>query len=158
MKRKRKKQYDYYKCADYYPLLANPDKYVGKRPITIRSNFERKFAKFRLDGNPDVVEWTSEDIRIPYIYEVDGRKKSYYPDFWFKMKDGKEFIIEIKPSYQCSPPKKKNPKRLAEYIKNMNKWNACDAFVGELQSGGRNIEFGIITEKTEPLFRDKTFG
>lgn len=157
MKRKKRTP-DFYKCKDYYPMLNHPEKYVGRRPITIRSNFERKFAKFRLDDNPNVVEWTSEDIRIPYIYECTGRKHSYYPDFYFKLANGSEWIIEIKPHYQTQAPKKQNPKRLAAYLKNRNKWDYADAFVKTLRESGRNIEFGIITEKTEPLFDRKVWG
>lgn len=156
--RRKKKTYDFYKCIDYYPMLKNPKKYVGRRPLTIRSNFERKFAKFRLDENPAVIEWSSEDIRIPYIYEITGRKHTYYPDFWFKMANGKEYIIEIKPHYQTQAPKQQNPKRLAAYIKNRNKWDHADNFVEHLRADGRDIEFGIITEKTEPLFDKKVWG
>lgn len=155
---RRKRSPDFYKCKDYYPMLKHPEKYKGRRPITLRSNFERKFAKFRLDGNPQVEEWTSEDIRIPYIFELSGRKHSYYPDFYFKLVDGREYVIEIKPYYQTQPPKRKNPEKLAAYIKNCNKWDACEDFVNTLKKQGRNIQFGIITEKTEPLFDKKVWG
>ncbi len=147
-----------YSSTDQYPLLKNPHKYVGKRPIVFRSTWESKFARHRLDLNEEVVQWSSESIIIPYIHPIKKTKWRYFMDFWFRRNDGQEFLIEIKPYWQTQPPKitkrTKNPRgKQQEYMKNMSKWAATDRYVKHLRKQGREIEFALLTEKNEPLFR-----
>ena len=90
-----------------------PQKYKGNpRNIVYRSMWERKVMA-SLDRNDNVLEWSSEEYIIPYKSPLDGKTHRYYPDFWVKVQQGqltKQFIIELKPSKQLTPPKA-NPKR-----------------------------------------------
>lgn len=143
--------------SNIYHLLKNPDKYVGKEKIiTTRSSWERDFALW-CDRNRNILEWSSEDIVVPYRYSLDNKIHRYFTDFYIKVKekDGiKEYIIEIKPYDQTKPPKrpkrktKSYNKRICEYVKNTDKWRATKLYCRKLrEEQNRNIEFKIITER-----------
>lgn len=147
---------NYKQIADMFPLLKNPKKYVGNLPICTRSSWESHYVRW-CDTHPSILEWSSESIVIPYKYDVDGKKHRYFPDFYikFKNKEGliEEIIIEIKPFDQLSMPKK--PKRItkqykikvAEFVKNQNKWKSAERYCELLQEKGKNIKFMVLTEK-----------
>ena len=125
-----------------------PKKYKGDpNNIICRSSWERKFCHW-CDLNENILEWGSEEFYIPYISPVDRRIHRYYPDFIFKLKTGKKYMVEIKPYRQCFPPKK--PKKQGrvfmreqlEYIKNQAKWQAAKVYCE-----GNDLEFKIFTEK-----------
>lgn len=145
----------------YIPVY--PEKYCGKYPIWIRSSWEEKFCRW-LDYNKNVLEWSSESIRISYIDPTKGRygmldekvgkKRSYYPDFMVKFKGGKKYLIEIKPEKHLRMPKnkgKKSKKTLLEreniYLVNQAKFKAANLFCKKM-----GMEFKVITEKQ--LFRN----
>ena len=130
---------------------SHPRKYKGDpTSITFRSLWERKFMNW-CDQNANVLEWSSEEIIIPYR-GPDGKPHRYFPDFYMKQRqnDGKikRYVIEVKPLKQCSPPKK--PKRQTrgymreayEYAKNQAKWQAAKEFCDD-----RQWEFKVVTEK-----------
>lgn len=80
----------------------NPDKYHGNlNQIIYRSSWERLFMVY-CDKSPNITQWSSEEFKIPYIFE--GKNRTYYPDFWIEMIDYEGLrhskIIEIKPHYQ----------------------------------------------------------
>ena len=54
-----------------------------------RSSWEYKFYEM-VDITPTVKEWGSEEIIIPYISPVDGKRHRYFPDFYVKI--GKEIL------------------------------------------------------------------
>jgi hypothetical protein len=129
----------------------NPKKYKGDPTnIIFRSLWERKFMK-HLDENTSIVEWSSEEIQIPYISPLDNRRHRYFPDFYVKAKnpDGtlKEMIVEIKPKKETKEPTKK--KRITkQYItevttwgKNQAKWKAAEEYCAD-----RGWQFMIMTE------------
>ena len=114
----------------YQPTF--PRKYKGDPTnIIFRSLWEKKFMNY-CDKNKNVLEWNSEEIVIPYRSPVDNRIHRYFPDFYMKVRESngtiKNYIIEVKPLKQCSPPKK--PKRLTKgylreaytYATNQTKW------------------------------------
>ena len=53
------------------------------------------------DNNPNILEWGSEEIIIPYKSPLDKKVHRYFPDFFIKYKNssGKIIreIIEVKP-------------------------------------------------------------
>ena len=113
---------------------TNRNKYRGDiSNITYRSLWERKFMVY-CDSNPDILEWGSEEIIIPYISPLDGKRHRYFPDFYIKVKqsDGtiKKMIIEVKPKVQTKPPPavtRKTRKWLKEvrtYGVNVAKWKS----------------------------------
>lgn len=130
----------------------NPQKYRGDpTKIIFRSLWERK-AMVSFDENPNIIEWQSEEIAIPYISPVDGRYHRYFPDFIVKtrQKDGtvKTLMLEVKPMKETVEPKKQ--KRITKkYItevttwgRNKSKWDAAREYC--LDHGW---EFRLITEK-----------
>lgn len=143
----RKKGY----CMSYQGKykLKNPQKYRGNhQQVYFRSLWE--YATFKwLDANKNIVEWSSEEIIIPYINPLDNKVHRYYPDLWIKFNNSKEYIVEIKPRYQTEPPKKRarrSKKSLQEsitFVKNKAKWDAAKSYTKK-----RNIEFVIWTEDT----------
>ena len=132
--------------------VKNPSKYKGDPTNVIsRSSWETKFMIY-LDGHKNVLEWSSEEIRIPYISPIDGKKHTYFPDFFVRMinKDGIEekLIIEIKPHIQTIEPKKKSriTKKYLNEVKtwgiNINKWTEAHKYCED-----RGWKFTIFTEK-----------
>jgi hypothetical protein len=134
-----------------YPL-KNPSKYKGNPTLVIyRSLWERSYMK-KLDLNENILEWSSEEIALPYKSPLDKRIHKYYPDFYVKerLSDGtiKKYIVEIKPKKQTLEPKV--PKRktkgyiyeVYEYVKNQAKWKAAEDWCADM-----GYEFKILTEE-----------
>jgi hypothetical protein len=130
----------------------NIEKYVGDyTKIVSRSSWELRTFKW-LDDNPNVLEWSSEEIAIPYKSPVDKKLHRYFPDIYarFKTSDNrtKTYLIEIKPEYQSIEPKMK--KRITKqyinevctYAVNQEKWRAAREYCLD-----RKWEFIVITEK-----------
>jgi len=128
-----------------------PKKYIGDPTnIIYRSLWEFKLMRY-LDSHPNVIEWGSEELIIPYRSPIDGRMHRYFPDFIVKQinKYGNKetIIIEVKPAYQTIEPKKKS-KVTKQYINevktwgvNQAKWKAAQDFCKD-----RNWKFQIMTE------------
>ena len=94
--------------------LINSSKYTGNPTnIICRSLWERRVCKY-LDTNQNVLQWSSEELAIPYYSPVDQKMHRYYPDFLAEIKKAKgekqTFVIEVKPKKQTHPPKKKKQK------------------------------------------------
>ena len=71
-----------------FSTFDNPQKYIGDTTnVTYRSLWERNVMRW-LDSNPDVVEWVSEELFIPYEHPLIGGKAKYYPDFIVKWSYG----------------------------------------------------------------------
>lgn len=133
----------------YHP--NNPKKYKGDyNNIVYRSLWERKFMVY-CDRNSAILEWGSEEIVIPYISPLDGKRHRYFPDFYIKVKqkDGsvKKMIIEVKPKKQCKPPSvpKRKTKHFINEVRtwgvNKAKWEYAIEFCKD-----RGMEFVILTE------------
>jgi hypothetical protein len=125
----------------------NPKKYRGDpTKIFYRSLWERRVMVY-LDKNSAILEWSSEEIVIPYLSPVDGRWHRYFPDFYVKTKEG-SMIIEVKPAAQSVPPAKRGratKKYLAEvmtYGVNQAKWKAAEEYCAD-----RLWKFKVVTEK-----------
>lgn len=99
------------------------------------------------DVTPSVEEWGSEEIIIPYISPVDGKRHRYFPDFYVKI-GNKKYLVEVKPFKQTKEPKTqtKHTKRyineVVTYAVNQAKWKAAREFCAD-----NNWEFMLITEK-----------
>ena len=127
--------------------LRLPSKYKGdSRNVVFRSSWEYKFMQW-CDSRSVGDEWGSEEIAIPYISPVDGKRHRYYPDFYVKVR-GKKYIVEVKPFRQTKEPK--TQKRMTKsYINevftwgvNQAKWKAATEFCKDY-----GMEFMLITEK-----------
>ena len=129
--------------------VKNKKKYEGDHTnVVYRSSWERAAFKW-LDNHKDVVGWSSEQIIVPYRCKTDNRVHRYFPDLFIRMKDGRTYLIEIKPDKQTRPPKKrsrKTKKYLTEvmtYAKNQSKWEAAQAYANK-----RGLIFQVWTENT----------
>jgi len=129
-----------------------PEKYKGNPTnIIYRSLWELRFMR-HLDQHPGVVQWSSEEIIIPYVSPMDNKLHRYFPDFWIKTKaaDGtiNTMIVEIKPYAQCLAPIKKDKvtRRYFNEVKtygiNTAKWKAAEQFCID-----RKWQFKVLTEK-----------
>lgn len=133
-------------------IPKNPQKYRGDpKNITYRSLWELRAMKY-FDSNVNVLEWSSEEIIVPYISPIDNRWHRYFPDFVIKVRlpDGgtKTMMLEVKPRKETIEPKKK--KRITQqyitevttWARNQAKWKSATEYCLD-----RQWEFKLITEK-----------
>ena len=74
----------------------NPTKYLGDPTnIIYRSSWERQCMIY-FDNNPNIIQWGSEEVVIPYRSPLDKRVHRYFVDFVVKAKtkDGKEHSLQ----------------------------------------------------------------
>lgn len=111
------------------------------------------------DNNPNVMEWASEELAIPYLSPIDNTWHRYFPDFRIvvQQKDRTQtFLIEIKPYKQTKQPEipKRKTKQyimeVMEYGRNSAKWKACNEYCEE-----RKWQFKIVTEKELNIWAPK---
>ena len=130
----------------------NRKKYKGNSSeIVYRSLWELKFMNY-CDSSQNIINWSSEEIIIPYRSPIDNRIHRYFPDFYIKYKDAKgkvlEKVIEVKPAKEVREPKKQKARtkkygtEVMKYAKNQAKWEAAEDFCKD-----RSWEFQILTEK-----------
>lgn len=132
----------------------NPKKYVGDvEGIVYRSSLELRLMK-HLDEHPDVLQWNSEEVVIPYVKPTDDRVHRYFVDMAAQIRDRhgniKTYLIEVKPKAQCYPPpkpktKKQNARYLGEmvtYAVNQAKWKAATEFCKK-----QGWEFTVMTDE-----------
>lgn len=142
------KRNDHYKQGVFYP--KNKDKLLGKSDFAIyRSGLELKYFKI-LDNNPNVINWGSEEIYVPYYFNNDWHR--YYIDLVVIFKVGdktKKFLIELKPYRQTIQPEKTKRKREKTFVtesytyaKNIAKWKAASEYAKR-----KGVEFKVLTEK-----------
>jgi hypothetical protein len=141
-----------YKQGIYHPF--NPQKYKGTTPIIYRSHPEYKLMYF-FDHRPNIVEWSSESIVIPYLKPTDGKIHRYFVDFTCVLKDLNgnliKYLVEYKPLKQTIMPekgKKTEKTFLTEQLTygiNMSKWKSAREYAHK-----HNMKFLILTEKDLP--------
>lgn len=125
--------------------LRNPSKYIGTKTPTYRSSWEFAFMRF-CDEHPNVAQWASEAIRIPYRNPLTGKQTIYVPDFFIAYADrsGKQRVelIEVKPANQTLREKVgRSRANQASYIINQAKWEAAKVWCKQ-----KGIFFRIINE------------
>jgi hypothetical protein len=125
----------------------NPSKYSGDvSNIVYRSLWERQTFRW-MDSQEMVAKWSSEEVVIPYICKTDGKPHRYFVDIKMTLKDGRTFLIEIKPKKEVMPPKipeKKTRRYITEvmtYAKNQSKWEAATEYAED-----RGWKFEVWTE------------
>jgi len=127
--------------------VKNKKKYKGDPTQVVYRSMWEKYCFMWCDQNPKVKNWSSEEVVVPYYYDVDKRYHRYFVDLKIVMED-KTLLVEIKPEKETKPPvaNKKTKKYLSEsltYVKNMNKWQAANNYCKD-----RGWEFQVWTEKT----------
>ena len=126
--------------------LKFPEKYAGNRTPTYRSSWEYTFMKF-CDEHPNVSQWASEAVKIPYRNPLTGKHTVYVPDFFivYADKGGKQKVelIEVKPKNQSVRENLgRSRANQAHYIMNMAKWEAARSWCKQ-----KGIFFRVITEE-----------
>ena len=129
----------------------NPKKYKGNPTnIIYRSSWEFKYM-LRLDNDPNVLKWSSEETIIPYVSPIDKKVHRYFVDFYVeRINNGVPSVelIEIKPKKQTMEPVKKNQKKktyiteVMTYGVNDAKWKAARQYCVK-----KGWKFIILTEK-----------
>lgn len=138
-----------YKQGIFKP--KNQHKYVGDlHNIIYRSSWEYIFLKW-CDTNASVINYSSEEIIIPYRSPIDGQIHRYFVDFKInivdKNKNLQTYLVEIKPDIQTKPPVKGNKRKqtyineCSTYAVNSAKWNAAIEYAKD-----RNWKFIIFNE------------
>lgn len=132
--------------------VKNPDKYVGDlKKVVYRSSWELSMHKF-LDCNPNILQWASEELAIPYLHPGDKRVHRYFPDYWIKYRNKQgqivQEVVEVKPSNQTAPPRHTKMTKNAifeqrRYAVNDAKWRYATQWCKE-----RGMLFRVITEKS----------
>ena len=125
--------------------MKNPAKYVGKRTPLARSSWEFVFMRM-LDEPPGVENWASESIQIPYRCPLTGKHTIYVPDFFIVYNDktgGKHAeVVEVKPLSQTQLEHVgKSRYNQEQYVKNMAKWEAANAWCKQ-----QGLKFRIVNE------------
>ena len=134
--------------------VINRSKYKGDlNNVIYRSSWEMSYM-FKLDTDVNVIEWSSEELIIPYR-DVNGVVRRYFTDFKVKRKVGDQIIteiIEIKPYKETIPPvlsegakTKTKIRQILTWDVNSRKWEAARKFCDR-----KGWIFKIVTEKDMP--------
>lgn len=131
----------------------NPNKYKGDPTnIIYRSRWESVLMS-RLDRDPNVIWWQSEETIVPYRSPVDNRIHRYYVDFTARLKTPnggtRTVLIEVKPAAQCRPPPLMEGRKTKRYINEVMRWgvNSAKWKAAREYCKDRGYEFIIMTEK-----------
>ena len=124
--------------------LKNPQKYVGNREPVYRSSWEWHFMKM-CDEHPNITNWASEGVKIPYRDPLTGKQTVYVPDFLIQYEDRhgkkKTELVEIKPKKQSIVESKASARDRATVAVNYAKWDAASKWAQR-----QGIVFRVITE------------
>ena len=139
----------------FHQGLYNPknfQKYIGNiNNIIYRSGLELKFFRF-CDNSPNVVEWGSEEVVIPYFDTWQRKNRKYFIDAYVKIQEGdivKKYLVEVKPWKQTQEPKAGKGKKKSNLLYEQVAWkNNMDKFQSAREFAKKHgMEFIIITEK-----------
>lgn len=135
--------------------------YNGKQAtIVFRSSWEyRAFMKLEQLGSiGKIIGWSSEDVVVPYVSDIDLQAHKYYMDLKVEMED-KIVLVEIKPYkdtyipqkpkfFKTEAQKRSYENQLLTSIKNHNKWDSTLKFCAlQSERSGKPWTFQIWTEK-----------
>lgn len=132
--------------------IMNYHKYLGDfNNIWYRSSWELKFLHW-CDTNPGIINFSSEEIVVPYVSPKDNKIHRYYTDALIKTKDINgninTYLIEIKPFCQTMPPKERM-RKTRTYLNEVMTWGINNAKweAAKKLCAIKGWEFKIITEK-----------
>ena len=134
----------------------NPKKYIGNtNDIIYRSSWEWKYM-MKLDHDPNVLKWSSEEFFIPYRSPIDGKTHRYFPDFLICRKTPQGEVtelIEIKPAQQTKAPSQGKKRRIT-FINEVYRFGVNDAKwkAAKIYCENKGWKFRILTEKDLNVF------
>lgn len=122
----------------------NPGKYTGAKTPYYRSSWELAFMNM-CDSHPNITQWASENLKIPYRHPVTGKHTVYVPDFTviYTDKDGKNHmeVIEIKPGSQSTMESARSSAEKMQVAINMAKWTAANEWCQR-----KGVRFRVLNE------------
>lgn len=126
----------------------NREKYKGKKLPFYRSGWEKTFMN-TCDNSSQIVEWMSEEPKVPYLNPLTGTKWNYHPDFVIKIKDARGTrveMIEVKPKRETFPPERKKGKRKTTLIEETKRWlmNTAKWYAAKSYCEERGWTFKVI--------------
>ena len=131
-------------------IPKNPVKYIGKGNPVYRSSWELAMMNM-FDQHPNVAQWASESIQIPYRNPLTQKNTIYVPDFfvYYIDKNGRKVgeLIEIKPRRETTMEAAKSKQDKLRVIINQAKWAAATAWCRN-----NGLTFRIMSE--DSLFRN----
>tara|TARA_Y100001937_G_scaffold126056_1_gene194371 strand:- start:251 stop:691 length:441 start_codon:yes stop_codon:yes gene_type:complete len=123
---------------------TNPDKYAGAKKPFYRSSWELAFMNM-CDNHPNITQWASENLKIPYRHPVTGKHTVYVPDFTviYNDRDGKKHmeVIEIKPGSQSMMESARSSAEKLQVAINMAKWTAANEWCQR-----KGVRFRVLNE------------
>lgn len=142
--------------------IKNKEKYHGDHTNVVYRSLWEKYCMMYFDNNKKIKKWSSEEIIVPYLYEVDKRYHRYFPDFKISWIDGSVTLVEVKPNKETRPPtgNRRTKRYITEgytYIKNRNKWKAAEDYCKdrkwnfEIWTENDLHRMGIKPKSTKPL-------
>ncbi len=143
--------------------VKNPHKYKGDPTNVVYRSLWEKYCFKWCDEDTNVKSWSSEEVVIPYFYEVDKKYHRYFMDLKITYTNGVTVLVEIKPKKETAPPifnGRKTKQYINEgltYVKNMNKWAAAQKFAAdngwgfEIWTEDTLHKMGIKPKSTKPL-------
>jgi len=140
------------------------EKYKGDPTNIVWRSWWEFTVMSRFDNNPNVIEWSSEEVIIPYRtlldeqYEIKNklpyrRYHRYFVDFYVKVKDrsGKvnKYLIEVKPLKETKAPQRAEFRTEPSYQKAMRTWviNSAKWKAAREYCADRGMGFLIQTEE-----------
>jgi hypothetical protein len=131
-----------YSQGEFIP--KNPQKLIGNARPYYRSSWELTVMNL-LDNHPNVIQWASESVSIPYINPLTGKRSMYIPDFLILYKDKggrqKAELVEVKPNKEAIAENAKSKRDKAALMINTAKWAAAMSWCKK-----NGISFRILTE------------
>lgn len=121
----------------------------------------------KFDNNPSVLEWSSEEIAIPYRtildeqYEIQHklaykRYHRYFVDFYVKVKDrsGKvnKYLIEVKPLKETKAPQRADFRTEPSYQKAMRTWTINSAKWAAAREYCADHKMGFLIQTEEDIY------
>lgn len=127
-------------------IVKHRSKYRGDPDKVVYRSMWERHAFVWCDNNSKIRSWCSEEVVVPYFWDIDKKYHRYFMDLKITYKDGRTVLVEIKPDKETKPPKKPDRSRRyinesMTYVKNMNKWSAAQSYAAD-----RGWEFQIWTE------------
>jgi hypothetical protein len=89
-----------------------------------------------MDERPEVLEWRSEEVIVPYFDPTTGRHRRYFPDI--------VALIQMKETKEPKVQKKRTKKYVTEvttWATNQAKWKSAQEYCKD-----RGWDFALITE------------
>ena len=122
----------------------NPQKLVGNATPFYRSSWELTVMTL-LDQHPNVINWASESVAIPYKNPLTGKMHRYFPDFLvvYQDKTGKRRaeLVEVKPAKEAMVEAARSKRDRAALLVNTAKWAAAMTWCKK-----NGFNFRILTE------------